>query len=297
LRARYGDSESHLGKGRLLVPGRTARPHRRACGMRPPMGSSPTNPSVSMKRIIRVVKLRKRYRDTEAVRGVSLEVGGGEIYGLLGPNGSGKSTTLHALVGIIRPTSGELEVCGHRSGTIRAKASFGFIPDDLSMPETLSGEELLTFIKRLYRVEDESRTEALVEIFGLREALHRLIEEYSHGMKKKLQITASLLHNPRALILDEPFRGLDPEAVINLKQLLSIEKRKGTGLLVATHDLLMAQHYCDRIGIISEGTVVAEGSVNELLKRFDSGSLEDVFLRASGLLDKRGRLEEHFEHL
>jgi ABC-2 type transport system ATP-binding protein len=263
----------------------------------PPRGSSPTNPIVGMKRVIRVEGLRKRYRDVEAVRGVSLEVGGGEIYGLLGPNGSGKSTTLHALVGIIQPTSGELEVCGHRSETLQAKATFGFVPDDLSMPETLSGEEFLTFIKRLYRVEDRGRMDALIEIFGLREALHRLIEEYSHGMKKKLQITASLLHAPKALILDEPFRGLDPEAVINLKQLLSIEKRKGVGLFVATHDLLMAQQYCDRIGIISEGRIVAEGSVNELLKRFDAASLEEVFLKASGLLDKRSRLEEHFEHL
>lgn len=279
------------------MPERAARLRRRACSVRPPCGSSPTNPGVGVKRIIRVGDLRKRYGDIDAVRGISLQVDGGEIYGLLGPNGSGKSTTLHALVGIIQPTSGELEVCGYRSDTIQAKAMFGFVPDDLSMPETLSGEEYLTFIRKLYRVEDEGRMDVLIEIFGLREALHRLIEEYSHGMKKKLQITASLLHNPKALILDEPFRGLDPEAVINLKQLLSIEKRKGTGLLVATHDLLMAQHYCDRIGIISQGRVVAEGSVNELLKRFDTGSLEEVFLRASGLLDKRSRLEEYFERL
>ncbi len=250
-----------------------------------------------MRPVLRVDQLRKRYRGVEAVRGVSFEVKGGEIYGLLGPNGSGKSTTLHALVGIIQPTSGDLEVCGHRSHTTRAKHLFGFIPDDLSMPETLSGEEFLTFIRRLYGVDDKGRMDALIEIFGLREALHRLIEEYSHGMKKKLQITASLLHNPKALVLDEPFRGLDPEAVINLKQLLSIEKGRGTGLLVATHDLLMAQRYCDRIGIISEGRVVAEGAVDELLGRFGTNSLEDVFLRASGLLDKRSRLEKHFEHL
>jgi ABC-2 type transport system ATP-binding protein len=279
------------------MPEGTPRLRRRAYSLRSPHGFSPSNPGAGMKRVLSVDGLRKRYRDVEAVRGISLEVYSGEIYGLLGPNGSGKSTTLHALVGIIQPTSGELEVCGHRSDTTQAKTLFGFIPDDLSMPETLSGEEFLTFISRLYRVEDRGRTDALIEIFGLREALHRLIEEYSHGMKKKLQITASLLHAPKALILDEPFRGLDPEAVINLKRLLSIEKRKGAGLLVATHDLLMAQHYCDRIGIISEGRIVAEGSVNGLLKRFDAASLEDVFLKASGLSDKRRRLEEHFEHL
>lgn len=250
-----------------------------------------------MRPVVRVDQLRKSYRGVEAVRGVSFEVGGGEIYGLLGPNGSGKSTTLHALVDIIRPTSGYLEVCGHRSSTLQAKRLFGFIPDDLSMPETLSGGEFLLFVRRLYGVETTSRMEALIEIFGLRGALHRLIEEYSHGMKKKLQITASLLHSPRALILDEPFRGLDPETVINLKRLLSIERGRGAGLLVATHDLSIAQRHCDRIGIISEGRVVAEGAVDELLGRFDTDSLEEVFLRASGLLDKRNGLEKYFSHL
>lgn len=250
-----------------------------------------------MRPVLRVDQLRKSYRGVEAVRGISFEVRGGEIYGLLGPNGSGKSTTLHALVDIIQPTSGHLEVCGHRSSTIEAKHLFGFIPDDLSMPETLSGREFLAFIRRLYGVKDKGRMDALIEIFVLREALPRLIEEYSHGMKKKLQITASLLHGPKALILDEPFRGLDPEAVINLKRLLSIEKERGTGLLVATHDLSMAQRYCDRIGIISKGELVTEGAINELLGRFDTDSLEEVFLRASGLLDKRSGLEKHFGHL
>ncbi|HSL00825.1 MAG TPA: ABC transporter ATP-binding protein [Rubrobacteraceae bacterium] len=247
--------------------------------------------------VLRVGHLRKSYRGVDAVRDISFEVRDGEIYGLIGPNGSGKSTTLHALVDIIQPTSGCLEVCGHRASTIRAKQLFGFVPDDLDMPETLSGGEFLAFIRRLYGVTDTGRMDALIEIFGLREALHRLIEEYSHGMKKKLQITASLLHYPRALILDEPFRGLDPEAAISLKRLLSIERARGTGLLAATHDLSMAQRYCDRIGIISGGDLVAEGAVPELLGRFDTDSLEEVFLRASGLLDKRSGLEEHFGHL
>jgi ABC-2 type transport system ATP-binding protein len=251
----------------------------------------------SVRPVLRIDRLRKSYGDLEAVRGISFEVGGGEIYGLLGPNGSGKSTTLHALVGIIRQTSGDLEVCGYKSHTVRAKHLFGFVPDDLSMPETLSGAEFLDFIRRLYAVEKSVRLDALIEIFGLSETLHRLIEEYSHGMKKKLQIAASLLHNPRALILDEPFRGLDPEAAISLKRLLSLERERGTGLLVATHDLPLAQRYCDRIGVIAEGRIVAEGAVNELLGRFETDSLEEVFLRASGLLERRSGLERHFEHL
>jgi ABC-2 type transport system ATP-binding protein len=247
--------------------------------------------------VLEISHLHKKYGGVEAVRDVSFEVRGGEIYGLLGPNGSGKSTTLHSLVGIVRPTSGDLEVCGHPADTLEAKRLFGFVPDDLGVPEALSGGEFLTFVRRLYRAEDETRLDALVEIFDMRGALHKLIEEYSHGMKRKLQIIAALAHGPRALIMDEPFRGLDPEATMNLKHLVSTERARGRAVLVATHDLLMAQHYCDRIGIISRGEVVAEGAVRELLSRFGTGSLEDVFLKASGLIDRKNEIEQYFDHL
>lgn len=247
--------------------------------------------------MLKVDRLRKNYRGVEAVKEVSFRVEGGETYGLLGPNGSGKSTTLHSIVGIVRPTSGSLAICGRPADTVGAKERLGFVPDDLSMPEALTGQEFLRFVGRLYEEENESRTRALVEIFGLGGALGRLIEEYSHGMKKKLQIVAALAHGPRLVILDEPFRGLDPEAAINLRHLLANEKTRGGGILIATHDLLMAQQDCDSIGIISEGKMVIQGPVKELLRNFDTDSLEDVFLKASGLLDRREELEEHFKHL
>lgn len=247
--------------------------------------------------MLKVDRLCKDYRGLEAVKDVSFRVEGGETYGLLGPNGSGKSTTLHSITGVVRPTSGSLEVCGYPADTVEAKERLGFVPDDLSMPETLTGREFLTFVQRLYGAENEGRSRALVEIFGLREALGRLVEEYSHGMKKKLQIVAALAHGPKVVILDEPFRGLDPEAAINLRHLLASEKARGTGILIATHDLLMARQDCDSIGIISGGKMVVQGSVEALLRDFATGSLEDVFLRASGLLDRRKELEEYFEHL
>lgn len=250
-----------------------------------------------MGQMLKVNQLRKSYRGVEAVKDVSFLVKGGETYGLLGPNGSGKSTTLHSIVGIVQPTSGSLEVCGYPADTVRAKEQLGFVPDDLSMPEALTGQEFLAFLQRLYGAENEGRTQALVEIFGLRDALGRLIEEYSHGMKKKLQIAAALAHSPQVVILDEPFRGLDPEAAINLRHLLVNEKARGSAILIATHDLLMAQQDCDSIGIISEGNMVVQGPVEALLRNFETDSLEDVFLRASGLLDRRKDLEKYFEHL
>lgn len=247
--------------------------------------------------MLKVDRLRKNYRGVEAVKDVSFRVESGETYGLLGPNGSGKSTTLHSIVGIVQPTSGSLEVCGYSADSVEAKERLGFVPDDLSMPETLTGQELLAFVQRLYGAENEGRTEALVEIFGLRDALGRLIEEYSHGMKKKLQIVAALSHAPQVVILDEPFRGLDPEAAINLRHLLANEKARGSGILIATHDLLMAQQDCDSIGIISNGEMVIQGPVEALLRDFGTDSLEDVFLVASGLLGRRKEFERYFEYL
>lgn len=124
-----------------------------------------------------------------------------------------------------------------------------------------------------------------------------MIEKYSHGMKKKLRVVAALLHEPRALVLDEPFAGLDPEAVINLKRPISTEKKKGTAVFVATHDLLAAQHYCDRIGILSDGALAAEGTPDQLFERFGSDSLEEVFLKASELLERSREVETYLQHL
>ncbi len=250
-----------------------------------------------MKSVLTIDHLHKSYKNIEAVKDLSLEVQSGEVYGLLGPNGSGKSTTLHSIVGMVRPSSGTISIDGHHADSIGAKRVFGFVPDDVGMPESLTGREYLTFVRRLYGIGDAARAEALVEIFDIGPALGRLIEEYSHGMKKKLQIAAALVHDPELLILDEPFRGLDPEAVINLKHLISIEKERGTGILIATHDLLMAQHYCDRVAVISKGRIAVEDSVPALLLEYGTGSLEDVFLRASGLIDRRDEIESLFARI
>jgi ABC-2 type transport system ATP-binding protein len=246
--------------------------------------------------VISVADLRKSYKRVRAVDGVSLEVRGGEAYGLLGPNGSGKSTTLHALVGVVRPGGGTAKISGFDSRSPEAKSLIGFVPDDLGMPETLTGAEFLDFVRGLYGVVDRSRAEILTRVLGLEGALGRLVEEYSHGMKK-LRVVAALVHEPKALVLDEPFGGLDPEAVINLKRLISSEKKKGTAVFVATHDLLAAQNYCDRIGILSDGALVAEGTTDQLFERFDSDSLEEVFLKASRLLDRSREVETYLQHL
>jgi ABC-2 type transport system ATP-binding protein len=247
--------------------------------------------------VISVTDLHKSYKNLRAVNGVSLEVRGGEAYGLFGPNGSGKSTALHALVDIVRPTGGTTTICGFDSRSPEAKRLLVLVPDELGMPETLSGGEFLDFVRSLYGVRDRSRAEVLVRVLGLEGALGRLIDEYSHGMKKKLRVVAALLHGPRVLVLDEPFGGLDPEAVINLKRLISSEKEKGTAVFVATHDLLAAQHYCDRIGILSDGMLVAEGTTDQLFERFGSDSLEEVFLKASKLLDRSREVETYLQHL
>jgi len=253
-------------------------------------------PPYYMKKIY-VEHLRKKYNKLEAVKDISFDVQGGEIFGLIGPNGSGKTTTLHAVVGIVTPTSGRVEIDGIEAGRTAAKHRFGFVPDDLGMPLTLTGEEFLRFTRKLYGIDDDRRTMVLVRIFGMEQALSRLIEEYSHGMKKKLLIIASLLHDPEILIFDEPFRGLDPETVITLKTLISREKERGKAILVASHDLLLAQHYFDRVAVIARGRVVALGTIDALLREYETRSLEEVFLIASGLMKRRKEVEKELDHL
>src|SRR6266542_2258678 len=228
-----------------------------------------------MHELLDVERLVKRYRNLTAVAGVSFSVHRGETCGLLGPNGSGKSSTLHAVVGVVPPSDGRVRIAGHPADSPAAKRHLGFVPDDLRLPAGLTGAELLALVERLQPAADRSLMDFLVDLLGLGTALSRLVGEYSHGMQRKLQLVAALLHRPELLVLDEPFLGLDPEAALVLR-----------AVLIATHDLLAAERYCDQVVILSEGRVVAEGPPDGLLARYGASSLEGVFLVATGLKER-----------
>lgn len=234
--------------------------------------------------MIRLEKLSKRYGKFVALEALDLEVLPGETLALLGPNGAGKSTTIKALVGLLRPSGGRALVNGVDvwKEPVRAKAQFGYVPDRPYLYGKLSGLELLRFAAGVYRLprsETEQRIEELLTGFRLERFASSLIETYSHGMRQKLSLAMSLLHQPQALILDEPMVGLDPHATRLVKDLLRDYSKNGRAVLYATHQLHLAEQVADRVALVHRGRLLALGAPKELLRQHGGSDLEEFFLR------------------
>ena len=252
----------------------------------------------SVKDVLQVDNITKIFnKKILAVDQVSFKVKTGEIYGLIGPNGSGKTTTINMITNFLKVDKGRITINGSESLSLDARKQYGYVPDELLMPETLTGFEYLSFMMKMYEIQINEPMEELVKIFRIEDAFHSLIGSYSHGMKKKLQFIAAILHQPKLLILDEPFRGLDPEAVIIFKKLLVHYKSKNSAILVATHDLLSAQSLCDKVGIISKAELVEEGKIKDLLNKYSLNQLEDVFMVASGLSERGTEIDKVIRNL
>jgi len=235
--------------------------------------------------VIRLTNLTKRYGNLTAVDALNLEVQSGEIFGFLGPNGAGKTTTIRMMMGILKPTSGQVLLGGHdvERAPEQAKAISGFIPDRPFIHEKLSGGEFLHFVGKLHHVETErleKRIEELLERFELTRWREELVESYSHGMKQRLVLCASLIHEPRILIVDEPMVGMDPKGARKLKDLFRLLSEQGTTVFLSTHSIGVAEEVCHRIGIIQSGRLIACGSMADLLARAQTrqGNLESIFL-------------------
>ena len=213
----------------------------------------------------------------------SCTVGEGQRVGVIGPNGAGKSTLLHAIVGLMPATAGAITVAGHRHHTVEAKRCFGWVADDLPMPDGLTGHEIAQLHQRLRGSDfDDQLCEHLLSIFALDEHRHRPCGDYSHGMRRKLSLTMALAHRPRLLILDEPFRGLDPVSSALLRQLIDAHATDDRAVLIATHDLEQASARCDRVVVIDGGRVVADGSPHELCAANGVGDLAAAFVSITG---------------
>ena len=235
--------------------------------------------------MIELIDLVKNYGDTRAVRNLNLRVTAGEIYGFIGPNGAGKTTTIRMMGGIIEPTSGRILIGGTdmRTDSVSAKKIIGFVPDRPFLYEKLTGMEFLKFISDIYQVKASlfpSKAQELLEQFGLWSWRDEIIAAYSHGMKQRLIIAAALLHDPKVLVIDEPMVGLDPSAVRLVKDILKDLARQGVAIFVSTHTLSIAEDLCHRIGVISKGDLLAQGSMAELnsAARTGDAGLEEVFL-------------------
>jgi ABC-2 type transport system ATP-binding protein len=240
--------------------------------------------------MIELLHLTKRYGATLAVDDVTLAVPSGEVFGFLGPNGAGKTTTIRLMMGLLQPTSGSIRLGGYDLAhhAAAAKALCGFVPDRPHVYEKLTGGEFLDFVAGLYGVPTAAaarRRADLLELFDLQDWASELIESYSHGMKQRLVMAASLIHAPRLLIVDEPMVGLDPRGARLLKRTLRHLASDGVTVFMSTHSLEVAEETCDRIGIINQGRLIALGTVDELRRQAGeraNARLEAVFLRLTG---------------
>lgn len=235
-----------------------------------------------MTKTLEVDRLVRRFGDLTAVDGVSFIVSQGETYGLLGPNGAGKTTTISMISGLLTPHAGSVTVMGESMAARprEAKSAIGLVPQELAVYPDLTGEENLSFFGRLYamRADDLARriTEVL-EVVGLDARRNDKVSEYSGGMKRRLNIAIGLLHRPRLLILDEPTVGVDPQSRISILDAVEALAAEGMSVLYTTHYMEEAERLCDRVGIIDEGKLVAEGTRRELVSQV--GELDRVELR------------------
>jgi ABC-2 type transport system ATP-binding protein len=238
--------------------------------------------------VIEVHGLQKLYGDFSAVQGLSFQVGPGEVLGLVGPNGAGKTTTIRSIAGIIIPTRGQIRIAGHdlARDPVAAKAALAFIPDEPHLFEYLTVEEHLRFIARLYSVGDVSASiPGLLEELDLGDKSGSLPGELSRGMKQKLAIACGLLHEPKALLLDEPLTGLDPVGIRRMKATIMRRAAAGSAIILSSHLLHLVEEICTRLLVLQRGRVVAFGTIAEIVaSRPDLGtrSLEDVFLALIG---------------
>ncbi len=239
--------------------------------------------------MIRLEGLTKTYGKFVAVDNIDLHVPRGTMFGFLGPNGAGKTTTLRIIAGIMRPTAGRVWLGGDDvlADPMAAKARLGFIPDRPFLYEKLTGAEFLRFVAGLYRQDGEvveKRIDELLDVFELSQWKHELIESYSHGMRQKLIISSALIHRPECIVVDEPMVGLDPKAARLLKDIFRQFVDRGGTVLMSTHTLEVAETMCDRISIIQEGKIVAQGTMADLREQTAAGdaSLEELFLKLTG---------------
>jgi len=220
--------------------------------------------------------LRKVYGEHEAVKGVSLQIARGEVFGLLGPNGAGKTTTISMLTGLLEPTDGTITVDGMdvKRHTNEVKSKLGLVPQELALYPTLSARQNLLFFGRIYGLkgkELQQRVDEVLEMIGLTERANDAIEEYSGGMKRRVNIGAGLLHRPEVLFLDEPTVGVDPQSRNAIFESVEALNRSGMSVIYTTHYMEEAQRLCHRVAIVDSGELIALDTPTALIRSLGGG--------------------------
>ena len=249
--------------------------------------------------MISVQSLSKKFGDQVAVSELSFEVPAGQIIGFLGPNGAGKSTTLKMLTGMLEPTSGRASICGFdlQSQTLEVKRHVGFVPESGAVFESLTGLEYLEMVAALYAIPEEAardRIRQFIAFFDLSfETLtDKLLGAYSKGMRRKVVITAALLHNPPVVFFDEPLDGLDANAAVGFKALIQTLAREGKTIVYSSHILDVVERVCDRVIIIDKGRLLLDGRPDELVAAHNAGTLEKLFTQLTGGQELQQRAED-----
>ena len=235
--------------------------------------------------MIQIKNLSKSYNKNEKIiKNLNLKIEDGEIFGFLGPNGAGKTTTIKMITGILDIDEGDIEIDGYSisKNPIEAKKCFGYVPDSPDMFLKLKGIEYLDFIADIYDVgldERKEKIEKLTKIFEIDDVLNDKIQSYSHGMRQKIIIVGSLLHNPKNWIIDEPMIGLDPKSTYELKKIMKEITSQNNCVFFSTHILDVAEKLCDKIGIINNGKLIFVGTINEMKEELkENKSLEELFM-------------------
>ena len=234
--------------------------------------------------MLKIEHLTKTYGEKRAVDDLSLHIRPGEIYGFIGHNGAGKTTTIKAACGILQYDSGEISLDGvsMKEDPIRAKASLAYIPDNPDLYDFMTGIQFLNFVADVFGVTEHDRKERIRkygDTFELTADLAQPVASYSHGMKQKLALISALIHEPKLIIMDEPFVGLDPKASYLLKEMMREICDKGGAIFFSTHVLEVAEKLCDKVAIIKSGKLIKSGTMEEV--KGDT-TLEQVFLELEG---------------
>ncbi|MFI6863279.1 ABC transporter ATP-binding protein [Streptomyces sp. NPDC050421] len=238
---------------------------------------------------VRVEGLWKRFGDHTAVAGIDLVLPAGKFIGLVGPNGAGKTTTLSMVTGLLRPDLGRIEIGGRDvwRDPVEVKSRIGVLPEGLRLFERLSGRELLAYTGRLRGLpgdEVDSRATQLLDVLDLAGAQHKLVIDYSTGMRKKIGLAAALLHNPEVLFLDEPFEGVDPVSAQTIRGVLERYTRSGATVVFSSHVMELVESLCDWVAVMAAGTIRAQGTLDQV--RGDAPSLQNAFLELVGAGDR-----------
>ena len=235
--------------------------------------------------MIQLNSLTKNFDSFTAVNNISLEINPGDLYGFLGPNGAGKTTTIKMIVGLYSPTHGSIKIEGidTQENDIETKKRIGYIPDQPFLYDKLTGKEFLLFCGGIYGIDKKNlikRIEEIVEILKIEDWLNKRTEEYSQGMRQRITIASSLLHNPSVIIVDEPMIGLDPQSAHIIKNLFKTMAAEGKTVFMSTHSLNVVEEICNRVGIISKGEIIFDDTLERLeeLKKKHDRNIEELFI-------------------